>query len=95
MAGSSMGGVNVFAQVDRLRARFKRDMKRLPALVERRLGKKRKVRVDGVFWCVRFMGTTYRAMTPAELLKKLPKHGVRPPQVKPAELPLGGASEYA
>lgn len=80
----------MFAQVDRLHARFLRDMKRLPALVEKRLGKRRKVRVDGVWWCVRFMGTTYRAMRPAELLKKLPKRGAsRPRAEKPAELQLG------
>jgi hypothetical protein len=90
---AKQGGVNVFAQIDRLRDRFRADMKRLPPLVEKRLGKKRKVRVDGVWWCVRFMGRTYRAMTPAALLKVLPKRGVRPPVEKPAELPLGGPAD--
>lgn len=83
----------MFAQIDRLRTRFRADMKRMPPLVERRLGKKRKVRIEGVFWCVRFLGTTYRAMTPAALLKALPKHGKRPPLVKPPGLALGAVGE--
>lgn len=81
----------MFAQVDRLRARFLADMARMPALVKKRLGKKRRVRVEGVFWCVRFMGRTYRAQTPAALLWALPKHGKRAPAEAPPELALGAS----
>jgi hypothetical protein len=79
----------VFAQIDRLHNRFKADMQRLSALIEMRLGKKRKVRVDGVWWCVRYMGRTYRAMTPAALLKALPKRGAVKAPEKPPDLQLG------
>lgn len=66
-------------------------MKRMPALVAKRLGKKRAVRVQDVWWCVRFMGRTYRGLTPVALLTALPKRGRQTPAARPPELPLGGA----
>jgi hypothetical protein len=92
MRRRTTGGV--FGEIDRLKAKFEADKKRLPALIEKRLGRKRAVRIIDTFWTVRFNHRTYRGLTPAALLKALPKHGVRPPPAeKPPELPLGGPAD--
>lgn len=87
------GGVDVWRQIARLKSRFEEDMRRMPALVERRLGKKRKVRIQGAWWCVRWQYRTYRAQTPAALLRALPKRGRPPATAEPValELPMGAS----
>lgn len=85
----------VFGEIDRLKARHEADLKRLPALIAKRLGKKRAVRIVDTFWTVRFNHRTYRGLTPAALLRALPKHGKTTPREKPPELPFaaGGPAD--